>query len=448
MRKFGVILFLIVLASGFFIAINTVVAADAVIDADQAIKQVFNPQLQITIPGLNFSDPAEVAKLATKEPGGTYLYIPFLGQYISALYKYAIAAAAIIATFIIMWNGFGYLFSFGDSEKINSSKKRIGEAVVGLLIATTSYTLLYLINPDLVNFRNLKIKYVEGMTVPNYSEGEAYEIRGVDPTMLNGKNISAEDKCLIDNFHLEVGKLAPKAKIKIFDIRNVNVNQYSLSAWQKASDEILASNDPELKGYIQYMRDVNDLKIKDLSGTFAKGQATGAAAQDGMFAPVGISRHNKSPLKHLTYDMHVNGLALDFMALENWDINWENSTKGKAALPYCQVYKKNFERMKSELPNDPYKMYVRLEKNINDCFNKFDNGNNPFTTMPKEFINIFERNGFYWGGWGWGHKLRTDAMHFEYLGPCGKTKNGATPPEDKTQIFEPGQCDPNSQSCN
>jgi hypothetical protein len=411
------------------------------------IMVIEQPQTQITIPGLKFSNPDDVKKMITKEAGGTYLYIPYLGEYIAAIYKYAIVIASIIATFIIMWNGFDWLFSIMSADAVQNAKKRIGEALVGLLIALISYSLLYLINPNLVEFKNLKIKYVEGINVPNYSEGEAYSIRGIDSTMLNGKNITAEDKCLIDNFHLEVGKMAPKTKIKILGIRNVYVNQYSLNAWQKVSDEILASNDPELKGYIQYMKDVNDLKIKDLSGTLAKGPATGAAAQDGMFAPVGISRHNNSSLKHLTYDMHVNGLALDFMAPENWDINWENSTKGKPALPYCQVYKNNFERMKKELPDDPYKMYARLEKNIKDCFNKFDNGNNPFTTLPKEFINIFERNGFYWGGWGWGHKLRTDAMHFEYLGPCGKAKSGATLPEDSTQIFDPGQCDPSSQTC-
>lgn len=411
-------------------------------------KMLSAPQTQINIPGLNFTPPKVVAGNTFQENGDTYLSIPYLAEYISAIYRYIIVVSAILGIVVILFAGFGWMISGGSSEKISESKKKIGGAIMGLLIALLSYTLLYTVNPKLVELDDLKIRYVEGKSLPLYSESETYEVKGTDPVLLGGKNISADDKCLMDTFHLEIGKNAPKSQIKMFGIRNVNVNTYSLNAWQKVSDEVLASNDPEVKGYIQYMKDFNDLKLRDLSGTLAKGGATGAAIQDGMYAVVGISRHNGTTLKHLTYDMHVNGLALDIMALENWDINWENGPKGKAAGPYCNIYKQNFEKMKKEFPNDPYKMYARLEKNIKDCFNKFDNGNNPFTTMPKEFINIFERNGFYWGGWGWGHKLRSDAMHFEYMGPCGKQKTGATPPADQSQVFNPGQCDPNSQSCN
>ena len=68
-------------------------------------------------------------------------------------------------------------------------------------------------------------------------------------------------------------------------------------------------------------------------------------------------------------------------------------------------------------------MFDRLTKKIDACLNKFNNGTEPYTSLPQGIIDAFERNGFYWGGWGWG-KLRSDSMHFEYLGECANSKGG------------------------
>lgn len=72
------------------------------------------------------------------------------------------------------------------------------------------------------------------------------------------------------------------------------------------------------------------------------------------------------------------------------------------------------------LKGDPYNMFARLEKKITSCFNKFDGGNNPYTSIPREFADIFIKNGFKWLGNG--KRMRTDSMHFEYVGACANTK--------------------------
>jgi|GEM_PF-2356456 len=148
-------------------------ALTTVNETDIIISQ---PQLQIKIPGLNFSNPDDVKKLISEDSDKTYLSIPYLSEYIVAIYKYAIVVASIIATFIIMWNGFDWLFSIMSPDAIQNAKKRISQAMVGLLIALLSYNILNLLNPYLVNFKNLKINYVKPIQL-----GEVVgQIAGID----------------------------------------------------------------------------------------------------------------------------------------------------------------------------------------------------------------------------------------------------------------------------
>ncbi|MBI5222435.1 MAG: D-alanyl-D-alanine carboxypeptidase family protein [Candidatus Magasanikbacteria bacterium] len=141
--------------------IDTLLDSSAV--TAQMYKEIDNivqkPQPKITIPGLTFSEGKTI-----EDPTGKYLYIPFLGEYIAALYKYLIIAAGIIAVAMIINAAFGWVMSAGDSQKITHAKTRIGQALMGLFIAVASYFILNLINPELVEFRNLRVQYVE--TIP------------------------------------------------------------------------------------------------------------------------------------------------------------------------------------------------------------------------------------------------------------------------------------------
>ncbi|MBU2542392.1 pilin [Patescibacteria group bacterium] len=116
------------------------------------------PKLQITIPGLS-----KFSEIVQKEEGGsTYIYIPFLGEYMAAIYRYAVIISSIFAVVMIINNGLKWVISGGTPEKVNEAKTRIGQSLVGLLLVVGSYTLLYTINPELVKFNNLRVKTVEG----------------------------------------------------------------------------------------------------------------------------------------------------------------------------------------------------------------------------------------------------------------------------------------------
>jgi len=73
-----------------------------------------------------------------------------LGRYIQAWYSFVVGTVGIIATVIIMWGGFKWLTSRGNSAAIADAKDRIWSAVIGLILVFLSYTIFYLLNPKLL----------------------------------------------------------------------------------------------------------------------------------------------------------------------------------------------------------------------------------------------------------------------------------------------------------
>lgn len=119
------------------------------------------PKLQIPLaPNFQFS---ALLKQDVEEGDttATYLYIPYLAEYFSMLYKYLISIAGVLAGIMIVIAGFEWLVAAGDASKIKHAKERISNALIGLILALGSYTILYLVNPDLVTFKALKVPYVQ-----------------------------------------------------------------------------------------------------------------------------------------------------------------------------------------------------------------------------------------------------------------------------------------------
>ncbi|MBU0660680.1 hypothetical protein KKG22_00705 [Patescibacteria group bacterium] len=138
----------------FFLFIPQVAFAKLTTNEIQDLIQ--EPQPKINIPGLTFSEPKVI-----EEGNTTYLSLPYLSEYIAQMYKFSVIAAGIIAVIMIIVGGFQITMSGGNSEAQSSAKKRITGALVGLVLAAGSYTILYTINPELVSLNNLRVQYVE-----------------------------------------------------------------------------------------------------------------------------------------------------------------------------------------------------------------------------------------------------------------------------------------------
>lgn len=130
--------------------------------------QVRKPLLGISIPGLKLSE----AKSQIDQDG--YLYLPWIGEYITGIYNFGLGVASIVAVIMIIVQGFRIIASAGGEEKMNAYK-RIGQIVAGMIILWGSYAILWNINPDLVTFKAFKIKYVEPEPLPFFSEPDSVE---------------------------------------------------------------------------------------------------------------------------------------------------------------------------------------------------------------------------------------------------------------------------------
>jgi len=77
-----------------------------------------------------------------------------IGQYVEAIYKYAIGIVGILATVVMMMGGVIWITAGGNTERISNAKSWISASLTGLVLALASYTILYTINPNLVKFKN------------------------------------------------------------------------------------------------------------------------------------------------------------------------------------------------------------------------------------------------------------------------------------------------------
>ncbi|MBI5728749.1 MAG: D-alanyl-D-alanine carboxypeptidase family protein [Candidatus Magasanikbacteria bacterium] len=129
----------------------------------KANLEFHKPLLEFRIPGLSFTD----VKNTLDSEG--YIHLPYIGELIATIYKFGMVVGSIIAAVIVVMSGAKIIVSAGGEGKMEGYK-RIGEVVIGLVIMWGSYALLFAINPDLVNFKMLKVKFIEPVPLPQEND--------------------------------------------------------------------------------------------------------------------------------------------------------------------------------------------------------------------------------------------------------------------------------------
>jgi len=148
----AIFLLLIIIQSGIFIFFNLLYTPS------QAASEWINPtdKLQVQIPGMN-----RLSDVSACPDDPTKVCIPWISEYIAAIYTYAMGIVGILAAIILMYAGVRWLAAGGSPEAINDAKAWIGASLTGLILALSSYLILYQVNPDLVNFRVIRLSEVE-----------------------------------------------------------------------------------------------------------------------------------------------------------------------------------------------------------------------------------------------------------------------------------------------
>ena len=78
-----------------------------------------------------------------------------LGGLLTAIYYFLLGLVGISALIMFVWGGIEYMLA-GDKDP-GKAKERMKNAVYGLVLALTSYLILYTINPDLVSKLNINL---------------------------------------------------------------------------------------------------------------------------------------------------------------------------------------------------------------------------------------------------------------------------------------------------
>lgn len=119
----------------------------------QSTQKYYAPALNVQIPGLDF----------TKYPilrSGNVIQIPFLAAYVDAAYRYLITVTVVVATIAFIYGAFLYLMG-SALPQIQSGKKIMSDAVIGMLIILAAHTILNIVNPDLLKVKGLTVTQID-----------------------------------------------------------------------------------------------------------------------------------------------------------------------------------------------------------------------------------------------------------------------------------------------
>ncbi|MBI5654470.1 hypothetical protein HZC53_02360 [Candidatus Uhrbacteria bacterium] len=110
------------------------------------------PNPGVEIPGLAFSSSPQVNK--------GVISIPFLAQYISAMYNYLIGVALIVSAVMLVYGGFRYVLgsTVGD---IRTGKEIVFNSLVGLGLVLGAFTLLRMVSPPAATLKPLEVMVVK-----------------------------------------------------------------------------------------------------------------------------------------------------------------------------------------------------------------------------------------------------------------------------------------------
>ncbi|MDO8462893.1 MAG: hypothetical protein Q7S96_01275 [bacterium] len=130
-------------------------------------------RLSVPIPNLSFE------QLRIQNDDGTnFVTIPWIAQYIAAIYRWAVPLGGVIAVVIIMVAGVIWMTS-GTTGKLSQAQQMITNATIGLILLVGSYVVLQLINPDLVRLSAIRVDIVQREELPTHDEPD--EVSGVEP---------------------------------------------------------------------------------------------------------------------------------------------------------------------------------------------------------------------------------------------------------------------------
>ncbi|MFA5051358.1 MAG: C39 family peptidase [Patescibacteria group bacterium] len=123
-------------------------------------NEITVPKLQVQIPGFQ-GFTSDKSKIVSEENGQKSYSFPWIGEYLIALYKWAIRLIAALAVVMIMWAGVEWMVAGGNSSQISDAKERIRGSLFGLVLLLGISTFLSFINPELTFFKPIQLGVIK-----------------------------------------------------------------------------------------------------------------------------------------------------------------------------------------------------------------------------------------------------------------------------------------------
>lgn len=168
--------------------------------ANNSVPQIDNPfdSLQVSIPDMaRFSD-----AIVSQEGQDFNITNNWIGEYIIGLYQYAILIIAIFAALTFIIGGVIWITAAGSPARIKEAQSWMISSILGIIIALSSYLILYTINPELVIFKSLTLSSIAEIEddLGDANDGESYTGPGGSPYTTKTGNVP----CPPDNQNVSV----------------------------------------------------------------------------------------------------------------------------------------------------------------------------------------------------------------------------------------------------
>lgn len=279
------------------------------------------PLLQVSIPGFEgFSD------VQCDEEADTPCEIPWLSQYIKAIYNYGLLILGILAVIMMMIGGFMRVTAAGNREQINQGNGYLKGAILGAVLAFCSYMILFLVNPNLVIWRPIAVSYIAHIDLPEIDLSKSAEELGISQTELNtlrGQN-PYQDGCGNIQRCEQYGNTQPPGLVKVApEYGNVYLK-------------------PEV--YEAFKRALNCVDPGKIKFTITDGWRSAAAQID-------VKRRKPTLAATPCCSNHGGGLAMDLAVGGGGQMTW--SYNDSSGLTRCMNQNGIHAELKSK-PNEPW----------------------------------------------------------------------------------------------
>ncbi len=125
---------------------------------------------------------------------GDIAEITDVGQWVKIVYTYAVGVAAVLAAVMMMIGGIIWLTA-ADSGRVSRAKGMISDALIGLALTLGAYVILQTVNPDILQLRTPKVKFVKVEPVnKNVVKCLGYSTR--EDCLADPKHVGGDTKCI------------------------------------------------------------------------------------------------------------------------------------------------------------------------------------------------------------------------------------------------------------